>query len=505
MRRFLLILLALLVILAGGGYYYYDNYYTAAQEPETPGVRTTTVRRGELIVSASGVGAVIPAAEVNLGFRTGGILAELPVQVGSKVEAGDLLGRVEDTDAQIQVTQAEISLRQTELQLLQLTEAATPAELAAAQATLASAQANLENLLAPPTDEELAAARNNLLSAQQSLNTLLTGPSDADLASAKADVELATIAVQQAQTDYDAASWRPNIGELPQAAALQEATIAYERAQANYDSQAAGATAEQISAARASVASAQSQLDDLQAGSTEQEVAAAQAQLDQAQAQLDAVLEGATAIELELAQLTIDQVQTDLNLAQAQLEGTRLTAPFAGTVMSIDAQVGENVGTTPFISLADLRQPLLEIYLDETDLDKVGLDYEVDVIFDALPDETFTGHVAQVDPALSDISGVSTVRALVQLDADSFAKPQSLPIGLNASVDVIGGRASGALLVPVEALRELSPGQYSVFVMEDGEPKLRMVEVGLMDFTYAEITNGLEQGDIVTTGIVETN
>jgi len=31
------------------------------------------------------------------------------------------------------------------------------------------------------------------------------------------------------------------------------------------------------------------------------------------------------------------------------------------------------------------------------------------------------------------------------------------------------------------------------------------VEVGLMDFSFAEILSGLEQGDLVTTGIVETN
>jgi HlyD family secretion protein len=41
-------------------------------------------------------------------------------------------------------------------------------------------------------------------------------------------------------------------------------------------------------------------------------------------------------------------------------------------------------------------------------------------------------------------------------------------------------------------------------VLEDGEPKLRVVEVGIMDFTYAEIISGLEVGDVVTTGIVET-
>ena len=43
-----------------------------------------------------------------------------------------------------------------------------------------------------------------------------------------------------------------------------------------------------------------------------------------------------------------------------------------------------------------------------------------------------------------------------------------------------------------------------VAVMENGEPKLRMVEVGIMDFTSAEIISGVEAGEEVTTGIVQT-
>jgi multidrug efflux pump subunit AcrA (membrane-fusion protein) len=121
-----------------------------------------------------------------------------------------------------------------------------------------------------------------------------------------------------------------------------------------------------------------------------------------------------------------------------------------------------------------------------------------------LPEQTFTGRVVQVDPQLVSQNGVSVVRALVELAAGSFAKPQTLPVGLNATVEVIGGRARNALLVPVEALRELAPGDYAVFVLENGTPRLRQVEVGLMDFTFAEIVAGLEAGDVVTTGIVET-
>jgi HlyD family secretion protein len=40
--------------------------------------------------------------------------------------------------------------------------------------------------------------------------------------------------------------------------------------------------------------------------------------------------------------------------------------------------------------------------------------------------------------------------------------------------------------------------------MVDGEPKLRVVEIGLQDLFYAEVISGLEPGDVVTTGITET-
>ncbi|MFV2045338.1 MAG: hypothetical protein ACC700_19160, partial [Anaerolineales bacterium] len=105
------------------------------------------------------------------------------------------------------------------------------------------------------------------------------------------------------------------------------------------------------------------------------------------------------------------------------------------------------------------------------------------------------------DPSLNTQGNISTVRGLVRLDSGAI---DGLLIGMNAAVDVVGGRAEGVPLVPVEALRELGPGEYAVFVLLDGEPRLRPVEVGLMDFTFAEIVSGLEVGEVITTGIVET-
>jgi macrolide-specific efflux system membrane fusion protein len=92
------------------------------------------------------------------------------------------------------------------------------------------------------------------------------------------------------------------------------------------------------------------------------------------------------------------------------------------------------------------------------------------------------------------------IRALVQLDpTDGF----DLPLGSTAAVDVIGGRADNALLVPIEALHPAGQ-QYTVFVMENGKPTLHVVEVGIQDQVSVEIKSGLQAGDVVTTGITGT-
>ncbi len=270
-------------------------------------------------------------------------------------------------------------------------------------------------------------------------------------------------------------------------------------AELNYQATVSSTNYSSSASAQSNLLSAQQELATAQAGPTADEIAAAQttvrtAELALKQAQLNQ----------EANALSLQQAQLSLQSAQADVDGTVLTAPFDGVVTAINYNVGENASGA-VMTLADMSQPLLEVYLDESDLNMIGLGYQVEVSFDALADQVFTGTVTQIDPTLVTSNGVSVVRALVQLDESSFAKPQTLPAGLNATVEVIGGKAENALLVPVEALREISDGQYAVFVMVDGVPELRMVEVGLMDYSFAEILSGVAEGDVVTTGVVETN
>ncbi|MBE9524313.1 MAG: efflux RND transporter periplasmic adaptor subunit [Chloroflexi bacterium] len=470
-KKYLWILIPIILVLAGVGYFYTNATTASNDETETPSVQTAVARQGDLTIFASGAGQVVPSTEIDLGFNESGSLSEIFVTVGSEVQTGQVLASLQTnhTAASIasSITSAELSVITAEQNLEQLYQAW---ELTAALAL-----------------QDVAAAENAIDEAQVAYNRTNLTASQATIDTEYADMILARNALEKAEAQFEQYANRPedNLNRAQAQSALSIAQYNYDNAVANYN--AAIGTSNEI--------------DQLIA---EADLAVAQALFVAAQQSLEQVKDAPSAEEVALAQAQLANAEAQLALALEEQVYINLVAPMNGTILSINANVGENINSEAFITLADLEQPLLEIYLDETDLDKIAVGFGVEVVFDAMRDEIFTGQVIEVDPSLDTISGVQVIRALVSLDSESFAKPQILPIGLNASVDVIGGHTEDAILIPVEALRELGPDEYAVFVMEDGEAKLRMVTVGLMDFTSVEILSGLDAGEIVTTGIVET-
>lgn len=519
-RRVWIIVGVVAVLAIVGGYLVYSNGQTAAAQEDTTEVQTSTVRTGSITVSATGAGTVIPARQVDLAFSTSGVLTELAVGVGDQVTTGDELARINDTaaqhalaTAQLQVTQAAM---QTDATATQTGISFDDISIEEAQMTLDEAQAALDELVNWTADEEEIALLQAKLDAAEASYSAAQGQDSAS--STNVDVEAISLeqtkrALAEAQDAYNVAhdpgrDWELNDPRTSDALeaerdrtadSLLRAQEALEVAELNYQATVSSTNYSSSASAQSNLVSAQQELATAQAGPTADEITAAQttartAELALKQAQLNQ----------EANALSLQQAQLSLQSAQADVDGTVLTAPFDGVITAINYNVGENVSGA-VMTLADMSQPLLEVYLDESDLNMIGLGYQVEVSFDALADQVFTGTVTQIDPTLVTSNGVSVVRALVQLDESSFAKPQTLPAGLNATVEVIGGKAENALLVPVEALREISDGQYAVFVMVDGVPELRMVEVGLMDYSFAEILSGVAEGDVVTTGVVETN
>jgi HlyD family secretion protein len=535
-KGFWIVLVVVLLAAGAGGVYYYRNGYANAQATEEKPLQTATVRSGSIIISASGAGTVIPAAQVELGFQSGGLLTELLVEVGDPVRAGDVLARVDDSQARAALIAAELQVIQAQDKLAEGRDTEPEQrDLELAEANQALAQLKLDELLNwAPDEETIEQAQANLEAAQAEYEAAQNKSAYDQTASVRISLEQAQQNLADAQAAYDQA-WEPardwelwmtdptcQPGQGGNVActgtplstkleneresttrSLERAQQSLEVAQANYNIAWAGINDTAELSAWNKVLSAQASLEAAQTGPTDEETQSARIQVLQADISL-ANAQAALAISTEELELTLEQAQLNLEAAQENLDDTVLVAPMDGTVMAVAAQTGEYVGSATLITLADIEHPSVEVYLDETDLNSVGVGFEVEVVFDALPDEVFTGQVVHVDPSLVSMQNMMMVRAVIQLDATSYAKPQTVPIGANATVDVIGGKTENALIVPVEALNEYTTGKYAVFKMVDNEPVFTPVEVGLMDYSFAEILSGLEQGDVVTTGIMET-
>ena len=267
-----------------------------------------------------------------------------------------------------------------------------------------------------------------------------------------------------------------------------------------------------VAQAEYNLARAQETLAEIEAGSDPSDVSRAKAQVAQAEYNLAKAQETLTEIEagadpdeIEVAEADLISAQASLEEAQATLSAATLVAPFTGTVTSVGASAGDTVSSnTVVVTLANLQEPRVLFWVEETDLTSVAPGNAVNVVFEALPDYTFPGEILSIDPALVREGNVSAIQARASIDL--AAHPVNLLSGMNADVEVVAAEARNALLVPVQALRELGPDQYAVFVVQsDGELELRPVEVGLQDFVNAVILSGLEAGEVVSTGEAQSS
>jgi RND family efflux transporter MFP subunit len=455
------IVLIVLVLAIGGGAYYFVNAQqvaAAAVTAKQATIQTATARTGNIILRASGTGTLVAAAESNLGFQTSGTLTTLNVQVGSQVKTGDLIAQLDSSNQTLALTQAQQALNQ-------LTSASA---IATAQQAVVTAQTNLIN------DQYLLNADQTAGSNQGANNN------------AYAALTLAENRLNTAQLAYDPVSGQsltdPTVAKLYQN--LYAAKLAYNTALANYNSTSATSNPLSLSSAKATVA-----LDQAQVTETENLLTALTG---------GTVPANATGTGLN----AINQARLNLQTAQNNLANTNLYSPISGTVLTVSNAVGDTINSgSTFVTIADLSKSELTIYMDPLDYSNIKIGYTTNVVFDALPTLAYTGKVTQITPQLATVSESSVVEGIVVLDAKQAAgvPALTLPLGVTASVDIIAAQANNVILVPVSALQELSPNNYSVYLMVNGTPTLRAVTVGLQDGTFAEIKSGLKAGDVVST------
>lgn len=243
------------------------------------------------------------------------------------------------------------------------------------------------------------------------------------------------------------------------------------------------------------------------------------------------------------SQYNVSQMQAYLVQRQDDLSKTTITSPIKGTVIELNAEIGEIVmiGTmnnpgTVIMTVADLDTIEVEVEVDETDISRVKLGQDAEIEVDAFPDTTFNGKVTEVGNA-AQISGYSTSDRVTNflvtvLLTDNV--PEIKP-GMTATADITVDRREDAICVPIQAVvyrekekerdkqkTEAEPETSGAIAAEtpsdssddEEEPEelegvfrvagdsveFVAVETGIADQQKIEIKSGLEEGEEIVTG-----
>ncbi len=312
-------------------------------------------------------GRVVPADEVYLSFLAGGQVAEILVDEGDQVKAGDVVARLgnrEEIEAGKANAQAELLAAQQASDSLyenvDLARAGATSAISEANRAVRDAQYNLDNYTVPTDQQDLTAMeavvkmKEKLDSARAAFEEVKFRPSsDPTRKRLKEDLD-------SAQSDYNSA-----VRRLELETTLKEA----------------------------------------------------QARLDKAMQDLAALQDGPDADDLAAVDARIAAAEAAIRASEAALTNLELLATIDGTVVEQDLLIGQSVTPgQPVMRIVDFSQMYVETDdLTELEVVEVTLGQKVSVVADALPDLTLSGSVEKIAEVYEEKRGdiTYTVRILL--------------------------------------------------------------------------------------------
>lgn len=208
----------------------------------------------------------------------------------------------------------------------------------------------------------------------------------------------------------------------------------------------------------------------------------------------------------ELAKNSLARAERQLAIVEERLTKTEVRAPFDCTVLTRPVSVGQAVsgsggvsGGTEVLTIADLSSMIINAHVNQADVPRLHVNQKVEVTVEAVPGLVVTGIVERIAPQATirnNIKGFATRILLRNVD------PRIRP-GMTANIRIPVASASNVTAVPLSAVfteKDPETGKYERFVFvrnPDGSVEKRLVKVGVSDFFYAEIQEGLSAGEVV--------
>lgn len=460
-------------------------------------VSSIPLEKGDLISAVNLTGTIESAADAQVYAKTSGILESVAVEVGDKVEAGQVLAQLDTRDLRIEMAQKQIAIEEKKRQAAQ-TQLQNEFNINSADKDFDAGRVDV----AAGLNQNLISAENAVDRAQKALNAARreynTYKDDHDLADvvfkrAQRNLENAADAYRKASVELEAAD-TADAAEIARLTKLvNETQEAFAKANDEYNA-ADREYGSQMSAEARAYRDARSDYEEALKNRDAVKNAIAR--------ELDNLKDGVTRAEIT-AQLEPDYRADYLSieLDQQRIADSTITAPISGTVTAVYAEKGAQASGLLFI-IEDTENLVVKTAVKELDVGKVKPDMKAEVKADATGERIFPGVVQTISPtAAKDANGKTVTSGNVEFETDVALEENSdLRVGMNVRVNIVTEQKKGVWSAPFDAVISDASGQSVIYTVEtDGEgisrAKAVPVTTGMETDFYVEISGeGLKDG-----------
>ncbi len=498
MKRFISITLIVVAVVAA--IFFFGRFRAQQARAEAlANLQTQAAGRDALVATVGATGVVRSNQSATLVWQTSGTVDGVSVRAGDSIEAGDRLAEIRQTSLPQNVILAQADLVSARQALDNLYD--TALQEAQALKAVEDAEQALEDALNPELQQAnaltaIADAEKAVEDADRQLRLLQTPASQADIDAQEAQVILARDALERAQDQYEPYANKPedNLIRANLQARLSAAQQQYDAAVRKLNGLLSTGNPVDIAVAEANLGRAQAQRDQsyrdyeaIKDGASPGNIALLEAQLLDAQENLASIQSGPDPDDIAAA-------EARLAAAQATLDSAFISAPFRGTISEVLVKPGDQVtaGTVAF-RLDDLSHLLVDVEVSEVDINRIEVDQNVILTFDAVLAREYSGVVTDVALVGTTVQGVVSFKVTVELlDPDEDVRP-----GMTAAVNLVVSQLEDVLVVPNRAVRTLD-GQRVVYVLRPNspEPEPVLVVLGASSDSHSEVLSGeLQEGD----------
>ena len=208
---------------------------------------------------------------------------------------------------------------------------------------------------------------------------------------------------------------------------------------------------------------------------------------------------------------SIEAAKANISSQEIAIENMLIRAPFDGTVLSKNADIGEIVSPmggsinsrAAIVTMADMSSLEVEADVSESNIEKIKLNQECDIVLDAYPDKSYEGYVAKIIPT-ADRSKATVMVKVGFKNYDERVLPE-----MSAKVLFLMDKPKDevkdekpALIVPMTSVAKRD-GRDVVYLVKEEKAVEVPVTTGRKFNAYLEITSGISDGDKVIDNITD--